>query len=695
MRQKSSATRSWHAGVVMRAVNVGTWGLLRGTILALSLTTTAPNVAQASITACFEALAPLDAAAEAAQIAAQAGGCLSEASGDPIMAMTVAAMTSAAVSGAFSTIDECKSLIDGALGKLIAEALLSAPLPSAAKDLLQAFVDGTTPLTFTEVIAAIPALNALPFYIQCGCNVAGAPGEYENIAKKYAEAVDQCKNFVGDALDAVFGGDDAGGGPISKACMSGFDEICDGEGNCQPNPNPPTCALGFQCTNLYDAVGVEVFPCVQEGCSPETDHWPNGQDHCASCKTVANAVPKLTSPGTCQCKPNFTPDYVNNNAGKTVLTECSCNSPFSLVFEMGAMTCGCPQGQTLAVDGQCKTFCEPNQTATSTSVEIQVGLVSLTQTKWSCTECAQDTKSDGDGPCIPCAGEKSYVADGACKSCKPWQQPHLASVQSGGSSCADICQNGVLVDPNAPAPSGKQQAKLTNGLRSTKLSTMVPGQGSKGTAQIGPAIDAAKVSATPNSAGGGSPGQTMSAKPVMVPMCLPCGPNEYADNNQCHSCGPKAVANIAARTCTACGGQQVAKIINGAMACAADCSKVGGGKQRPSSNYITDPKNPSQCLACAAGTRPNAAHTACLGMPALSSKPVLTQPGGAAGDKQQRSAGSPTATSVKLVCPPRMHPNPSGSGCVPDLDMPGLGDGGSVAPGRPGTPALIGGGRVR
>ena len=132
--------------------------------------------AKADITDCFKALAPLEQLTKAAEIAAKAGGCSSAATGDPVMAMTIAAMTAAAVAGEFSTIGQCNKLIDSSVGRLIAKALLQLPLDSYTKNMLQAFVDGSLPVSFTELVASLPGLNAMTYYMQCGCNVAGAPG---------------------------------------------------------------------------------------------------------------------------------------------------------------------------------------------------------------------------------------------------------------------------------------------------------------------------------------------------------------------------------------------------------------------------------------------------------------------------------------------------------------------------------------
>jgi hypothetical protein len=206
--------------------------------------------------------------------------------------------------------------------------------------------------------------------------------------------------------------------------------------------------------------------------------------------------------------------------------------------------------------------------------------------------------------------------------------------------------------------------------------------------------------------------------------------NEISQNNQCLSCGPKAIAaNMAADNnlifkCMPCQGRLIAQLIGGVMTCAADCSSVGGsGKGRTSSNYITDPKDLARCIPCKYGSKPNDSHTACIttvsldALPkgpatstrepaSLTGKTKRTTKGGAGsvvkvtpgppnkgeGSVVKQNPGPPTigrqkgkagASAVKRDCPPRMHTNPSGTACVPDLDMPGITDTGSSRPGGP------------
>jgi len=331
--------------------------------------------------------------------------------------------------------------------------------------------------------------------------------------------------------------------------------------------------------------------------------------------------------------------------------------------------------------------------------------------------------------------EKSFVAGGACQSCKPWQQVHLASIQAGGSRCEDICPMGsVFADPNAPAGTPKVSAS-SPGAPQSAGQLMIPGQGSS--AKPGQPGNVAATSsgiglggsggggkkaptALPGSGGGGSAGEKLSGKAALPPMCVPCGRNEYVENNQCHDCGSKAVVNVAARTCIPCAQGQVAKSMTVPMikpdsastespgfqtvlTCAADCSKVGGTRTaRPSTNYITDPNDKNHCIPCKVGSKPNDTHSECLVVAARSTSPekeTFTAKSVPAlppdpSDRRKKANDTvkattakiklkdePKGTIAKINCPPGRHPNPRGTGCLPDLDTSDFGIGSRPGPG--------------
>jgi hypothetical protein len=591
------------------------------------------------------------------------------------MAMTIAALTAAAVGGMFSTSDQCLAKVNGAVGKVIAAALLKLPLPGNANNLLQSFINGSLPISFDELMVAIGLPN-IAAYIQCGCSVAGAPADLQKLVEEYAKAAESCANFASDVADAIL--DTAG--DLGEAIVEGL----------HGTAMKPGIQMEQECAgpkilpdDIWTATPIHLTTCGAVLCKAghfvvEKEEGGKKLNKCST--TCPEPIHDKVTPGAaCYSWTEWAVVEVASASGGWKVEKCTPSI-------QKAVCCG--DDQKVFEWGKCTPDCTP-------------GSQGWSDQKNKCEYCPAGTKSDGRGPCIACAGEKSLVANGACQTCKPWQKVHLASVQDGGSQCQDICPNGVYVGPGAPSSGQKVSAGSPPVQAITSAPAQgVPAQGGPGGSGAGGVVAAPSATSLP-SPGGGAPGGTLVATPNLGLTCLPCGANEYVQNNQCHSCGPKAVVSsnmlanpfLAGGTCTPCSGRQVAKLIDGAMTCAAECSKVGGGgKARPSTNFITDPKNPSRCIACAAGMKPNDTRTACLGKAALSSKPVLTTPGADTVRKKKgsRDKAARKATSVKLICPPRTHPNASGTGCVPDLDMPGF-DGPGVGP-----PAMGGrGGRAR
>src|SRR5262249_17185168 len=169
----------------------------------------------------------------------------------------------------------------------------------------------------------------------------------------------------------------------------------------------------------------------------------------------------------------------------------------------------------------------------------------------------------GTSPCQPCDGDNSFVKNGACQTCQPWQR--LAWSWSRGSYCEDICPNGTIVDPNAP---GARTAKA--GQRSRGPFTLAPGPGAGKDAPPGGTVVPPPPPVPPGT-GKGTPPGTLSATPHLPPLCVPCGLNAYSADNRCYDCGTSGVANTAARLCAPCEKGQVAKVIHGGLTCAADC----------------------------------------------------------------------------------------------------------------------------
>jgi hypothetical protein len=201
--------------------------------LTAALITAAP--VQAGITDCIDALAPADDFAKAAKTAAEAAQCVGQAAGgDAVMAATIAAMTAAYAGGAFSDTEQCMGMIDGVIGKMLAAAILQGPaadilqLSDDTKKQLQDFADGVGTKSFTDLVNSNQALQVLFLYINCGCQVAGAPGTYDQLLNDYAKHVEGCAGIVADAAafvaDVIESGIDAVGEGIKKVVE--FTEKC-------------------------------------------------------------------------------------------------------------------------------------------------------------------------------------------------------------------------------------------------------------------------------------------------------------------------------------------------------------------------------------------------------------------------------------------------------------------------------------
>jgi hypothetical protein len=278
--------------------------------------------AQADLFACFSALAPLDQAAKAAEIAAKAGACTSDAVGDPAMAMTIAALTAAEIGGAFSTTDQCNGLINGEVGRLVATALLQLPLPDDAKRMLADFANGTTPLSFEEIVAAFQPLAAVPFYIHCGCAVAGAPGEYAKIASDYAHTWSSCGSFVSDAVNTFLNGAQSVGESIHEF-LNGTPKVpgIQMEQTCYPPEvlpdglwtasqiyiNPPlvcnviilTCAPGHVVVSKTDASGKTLRACEAKCPDPVQSFEPGGSCYYTTGYKPVDGICTPEATGTC------------------------------------------------------------------------------------------------------------------------------------------------------------------------------------------------------------------------------------------------------------------------------------------------------------------------------------------------------------------------------------------------------------
>jgi hypothetical protein len=610
----------------------------------LTLSVFAPEPVRAGIDACFTAIAPAGQISKAGEIAAKAGGCASAAAGNPTMAMTIAALIAAAAADQFSTSDECKSVISGSVGKLIAKALLEVMPEGFAKDILQDFVDGKLPgVTFSEVLLSIPGGQLIAGYIECGCAVAGAKGDVEKLIDEYKEAAEDCANFASDAVSIFADPILSGGASVGEWIHSG----------------------------LHGS-----------GTTGEVDCWPTTvlPDGVWTAQPITTGPPEPCD-GNIICKPGHVVQKIEIGGKK--LSKCAA---------------GCPPPTV-------NNF-TPGDTCYSQTVWMVSNGVCEKGGKGAC--CGGAEAMFEWGKCEPVCSEGGGLQNGKCAPCKHWQTAAL-------NRCHNICPNGVYYDPNAPVTPTVSLQSSPGPLSATGAS--IPGQGTSGSPGFGNIVAIPGGAKAPPGKGGatlapgvaGLPGAGGAKPPPgeklsLQPMCIPCGSNEYVQNNQCHNCGPAAILNKAKQACTPCAEGHVAKLMAGALTCAADCSKVVvAGKQSDtmSANYITNPDDKNRCIACKRGTQPNAAHTACIvfarstpekesftakSVPAKT--PTKETPKGTVA--KIKATDEPKGAALKSQCPPRTHPNPRGTGCVPDLDMPEFG-GGSSAPRSGGTRGTPGG----
>jgi len=462
--------------------------------------------ARANLVDCFKALAPIEQVGKAAEVSAAAGACLSAASSDPMMALTIAGLSAAAFGGAFSDIDSCNAKANDVAGKLIAEALLSLPLLSADdKKLLQGFVQGSLPISFVDVIAAIPGLNLLPTYIACGCNVAGLPGEFEKIARQYKETVEGCGEFLEDAVSAVatFIGD--AGQAYAEAVASPFH-----------NPTGPA---------------PEVPPCyapVELQAEMWTSKYINGTDY-KGCWTYS---PVLTcAKGFVIVEKTVAPGDKIYPAG-TKLYKCTARCPGPDISYRPGDVCYATT-DWYAVDGRCipaggsQVCCESGQNLDSSgrcSPACPKTAVYDTQTR-ACSPCPENAApayvnpgQTSIGVCQKCPPGLTGLS-GTCAPCPPGQVIWSLD-QPPPPACRQTSQ-GLECDVPEPSADGKPAA--SDGPPKQAGSRMTTRPGAPSATQPVGAMSARP--AAPFGAGGST--ATVQHGPLLLPegKCAPCPDN--------------------------------------------------------------------------------------------------------------------------------------------------------------------------
>lgn len=453
----------------------------------------------------------------------------------PTFATTVALVAGAMATGILPP--DAKGCIDAIphAGAKLALALIDAfgfEVDGELKKKLNDTVESVAQDAYKQVLQDVPPLAAIVEMFNCACAVA-AYGK--DLVDQFLEAADSCGGVIGDIGNAVL---EIGGGfgdiPGNLSCFFS----CPGAPPPSVCYLSNACAMGQQCNPYKYDHGKKIIK-MESSSFGGYDHSQDCVPCSQVPHGVGLAPEGPLGKSTCGCSGGFFANYETIDYGKTkTLMSCDCPAPFSAHYERGkGEVCGCPLGKSL-IGGKCDLTCQPNQQATAKKEPVETpGIFGSTHVieKWSCESCgpnktsdghgpcrqlcapnerlvakadtpggiageiaelaeqltgikvekvtescepcADGTKSDGKGPCIPCEGDKSYVAGGACHSCKPWQQVHSAKFNEGGSRCEDICPVGsVLYDPNAPASVSLQSP----GAPSVTTGPIIPGQGASG-----------------------------------------------------------------------------------------------------------------------------------------------------------------------------------------------------------------------
>jgi hypothetical protein len=658
--------------------------------LAVALATAAP--AQADVMDCIEAVAPLDNAKQAAEVAAKAGQCMGQASGDPVMAATIVAMAALYAGDAFDDIAQCMGMIDSIIGKAVAQALLKTgvPLPGELKDKLLEVAEGSVK------ISDVPALQPLLMYVSCGCQVAGAPGTYEQIANDYIKSVNGCADFAADAVE--FAGD---------LIESGIDAV--GEGITKVIKFAESCFDGSFC-GLVDDGGsdcvIHVFPKSKFGnWVPHDINWGSaascGQWICAeggwakwqvkdgkkwSTCSVCNQVWALNDAGTCApCGGPISKTISDDNMCLKAVTGYPTDDGAHCTKVESSLTC-CAPGQVMkavgwkdkdevncdlmqmAIGGQCtnvdkataqcvaacpysKYFDTVTGKCTSCNFDSVPVFTSTDSSIAQCKQCPPGLNGSGQTcePCLPgqvvwtlSPPKKAQSQHGPMAAVPPKKEKAGATQKQLGPIAAKPLLDAIAQPPQPPAP-GTAMAEIPGGW-------------------IGGLVEGGRCMACPknwypvyysdpykNSLGYCKecpPGTYLEvpklsqappkdpltgewlAKPP-TPKCVPLDCRTGIDPKHPHACLPPREAEP-----TIPGGPAP-------RACPRGTLRVGNACVPPTNRLV-----PRTRLACPPGTVPNARRTSCVPIGRI--KPRTTAP-----KPSPRVLRLPTTPTLRVVPTPR------------------------------------------
>ncbi len=459
---------------------------LIGLALAIVLAVHFSTPAKASLGDCFNlAVKGTEAEAIIAAKAITVAGCTSTvAGGDIIMGATIGVLTALAIAGKFEGADACHQMIDTAIGALIAKMLIESGLAGlldkitpGASSLLADIAGGTATQSITD---AIPVLAG---YIDCGCTVAGAPGDIKATVEGLIATGEGCKDFAADAVGAFADGLESGANAVGEFFEDAYCSIF----GCDVPPEVVDCQSG----KLFVPEGTTLEKVGDTGYLVKYGDGANISGQTCSCPAPLEMVylgQNTNGAGSdykCVC-PYAGQSFVEANvcacSGNQQLLKLDGHEPFCSVCPAGAskdgQTCQCGQGETIvqagingaAACGVCPAngarqwfgepvcvLCEPGQIAHDNWEDIKGACSSCGSrahpdaTQHNCVSCqANEYLNPGTQSCNTCDASKGqYLNAGgtACfsaNSCGPGEAPRPVKFSDAGS--ADFSLQGFVCD---------------------------------------------------------------------------------------------------------------------------------------------------------------------------------------------------------------------------------------------------------
>lgn len=633
-------------------------------IIVVALTFLVATPAKADIYDCIEAVAPLDKAKQAAEAAAQAAQCVGQASGgDPLMVTTIAAMTALYAGGAFSNTEQCMGVIDSMIGKMLATALVQSGLAKAlgndAKKQLEDLANGVASQSFTQIVNSVPALQVLLMYVTCGCQVAGLPGTYEQIANEYKQSVDGCLDFASDAaeavVDAIESGVDAVGDGL-KVVTSFLGDGVEAIVGLFEGDDEPACpinvvtkkAFGAWTYHKIDTVGTcGAWVCEQAGYNygwVKTKITPKGTMYtCSHCPGVW----ALDSTGQCQPCGGTTKKISADQMCLTAESGFPTDDGAHCTKVPSQPNCCVPGQRMISVKSSSSKASAPGSDCLSAPIGGQC--FSGPEQVKCVGACSPPQYFDSEiGMCASCPPQAVpvYNADpfinsvGSCKQCPP-------GLTGEGNMDCQPCPSGLLI---WGVGLSKKQVSLAAG----KQTVVASGKQSGGTPA--PRLGGADTVARPSPA---PPSGSLTA--------LPAGPMGLVEGGRCVACPEHWTpvydsdpAKSSLGRCVECPpGTYISYVV--------EMIPTGEpGKMKADPNW-------SRCRPCPAGFDPLRPHV-CLATNVA--KPVIpgVVPGGPgttgcpAGARMIDGVCAPPSSTLipgrRLVCPAGQLPNAAGTSCV-------------------------------